>query len=333
MKGLTQTRLVFRARQWLARNRLVQVPGDPLRANSKSFLNFFPRDVHLIRVATGFRFAEGPVWCAGERRLIFSDIHANRILRWSSDSNVSVFREPSNNANGLTRDREGRLIACEHGARRVTRTERDGSITVLADRFDGNRLNSPNDIVVKSDGSIYFTDPPYGIQPHEQELPFQGVYRIEPDSNTLTLLARDFVHPNGLAFSPDERRLYIADSSLQRRHVRVFDVETNGGLVPCGIFHDMNVSWEGVPDGMKVDTNGHVYCTGPGGVWVFDPQGVHLGTILTPEEPGNCAWGEDDMKSLFITARTSLYRIRVAIPGIPVAVVTANGEEEHSHVL
>ena len=169
--------------------------------------------------------------------------------------------------------------------------------------------------MVKSDGSIYFTDPPYGIKPHEKEQPVQGVYRLSPDAKQLTLVADDLEKPNGLAFSPDESKLYIDDSS-PRRHIRVFDVQLDGMLANGRVFQDMNIHQSGSPDGMKVDAAGRVFCTGPGGVWVIDPTGTHLGTIVLPEQPSNCAWGDDDLRSLYMTARTSVYRIRVNTPGI-----------------
>jgi gluconolactonase len=184
----------------------------------------------------------------------------------------------------------------------------------LADRYKGTRLNSPNDVIVKSDGAIYFTDPSYGIKPEEQEQPTEGVYRLSPDHKQLALLAGDFERPNGLAFSPDEKQLYIDDS--RRRHIRVFDVQDDGFISNGRILHDMDVDTPGAPDGMKVDTKGNIYCTGAGGVWVFSPQGRHLGTIVTPEKPSNCAWGDADWCSLYITAQSSVYRIRLSVPGI-----------------
>jgi gluconolactonase len=269
-------------------------------------------------LATGFVFTEGPVWIAERGVLLFSDIPANRLYEVTTAGAVRVIREPSGNANGCTRDGQGRLVTCEHGHRRVSRTERDGSLRTLADRFEGKRLNSPNDVVVSSDGAVYFTDPPYGIQLEEQELPVRGVYRLAPESRDLQLVADDFDRPNGLAFSPLEDRMYIDDSSESRRHVRVFDVGPEGELQNGRIFRDMNVSAKGNPDGMKVDVQGNLYCAGPGGVWVLNPDGKHLGTIVTPELPANCAWGADDLRSLYITARKSVYRIRCAIPGLPV---------------
>jgi gluconolactonase len=292
--------------------------GESLRGcleiKSEEFKSLFPKDATIVRVATGFRFTEGPVWIPEEKRLLFSDIPANRIYGLAADGSVITLREPSGHSNGLTRDRNHRLIACEHVYRRVTRTESDGAITILAARFQGKRLNSPNDVVVKSDGAIYFTDPSYGIKFHEQEQAIEGVYRLSPDGSELSLVADDFIRPNGLAFSPDEKKLYIDDS--QRRHVRVFNVENDGFLSGGAVFHDMNVSLPGAPDGMKVDQEGRVYCTGAGGVWVFDSNGRHLGTIVTPEKPSNCAWGGDDWRILYITASSSIYTIRVCAPGV-----------------
>jgi len=303
-------------RKWIRRAKNPWFTTGCLEAKSEAIQRLFPARATLIRLATGFQFTEGPVWFAEEHCLLFSDIPANLILKMKPDRQVTIFRQPSGHSNGLTRDREGRLIACEHGTRRVTRTEEDGSITVLADKFQGKRLNSPNDVVVKSDGAVYFTDPSYGIKPEQQEQPVQGVYRLLPDGNDLSVVADDFVKPNGLAFSPDERKLYVDDSA--RRHIRVCDVAGDGSLSRSRLFHDMNVEQAGSPDGMKVDRYGHVYCTGPGGVWVFDQEGGHLGTVLTPEKPSNCAWGDEEWCSLYITARTSVYKIRVNSPGIRV---------------
>ncbi len=286
-----------------------------LESISKTFFALF-ESAALERVATGFEFTEGPVWIAEERCLLFSDIPANRIVKVSCDGAVATFRDPSGNSNGLTLDQNRRLIACEHGTRRVTRTERDGTMTVLADRYDGKKLNSPNDVVVRSDGTIFFTDPPYGIKPEEKELSFCGVYCLSPENGQISLIATDFECPNGLAFSPDETRLYVDDS--RRRHIRVFDVDQRGELSNGSLFHDMNVREPGAPDGMKVDTEGNIYCTGALGVWVYNFDGKHLGTILTPEKPSNCAWGDDDSRSLYITAVSSVYRIRTRIPGIVV---------------
>jgi gluconolactonase len=266
------------------------------------------------KIAGGFQFLEGPVW-RPEGYLLFSDIPAARIYEWRPGGEARVWREGSGNSNGLTLDRAGRLIACEHGNRRVSRTEADGTVTSIAERYGGRRLNSPNDVVVKRDATVYFTDPPYGIEPDEREQPLNGVYRILTDG-ALELVADDFDRPNGLAFSPDESVLYIGDSP--RRHVRAFDVLPDGRLANSRVLCDMDHPQPGSPDGMKVDVEGHLYVTGATGVWVFEPDGTHLGVIALPERPANCAWGDEDRQTLYITARTSLYRIRTKVPGLPV---------------
>ena len=294
-----------------------RVAQGSLESKSREFSDLFPESASIEQVATGFQFTEGPVWIAEQQCLLFSDIPANKIFRLNLEGCVTVFREPSDHANGLTRDRQGRLIVCEHGNRRLTRTEIDGQITILSDRFAAKKLNSPNDVVVKSDGAIYFTDPPYGICSEQQEQAFQGVYRLSPDGNDLTVVADDFIKPNGLTFSPDEQTLYIADSS-ERCHIRAFDVETDGTLTNSRVFQDMRTFGQsGDPDGLKVDRAGHLYATGPGGIWVLNSDGVHLGTIVLPEQPANCAWGDSNWQSLYVTARTSVYKIRVNLPGVP----------------
>ena len=271
-------------------------------------------------LATGFQFTEGPVWHP-DGFLLFSDIPADRVHRWTPTGLVDVWRKPSGNSNGLTLDRENRLVACEHGNRRVSRGGAGASVDSLADRYEGKRLNSPNDLVVKSDGTVYFTDPPYGITPSEsspyskvQEQPCNGLYRILTDG-TVDLLVDDFDRPNGLAFSPGESILYVDDSP--RRHVRAFDVRADGSLTNARIFAGMDHPQPGSPDGMKIDVDGNLYVAGATGVWVFEPDGACLGVVVTPERPANCAWGDDDRKSLYITARTSLYRIRTRVPGLP----------------
>ena len=208
-------------------------------------------------------------------------------------------------------------LCCKETSRRVTRTEADGQVTTIADQYKDGRLNSPNDVVVKSDGAIYFTDPPYGIDnnPDAREQPVNGLYRIL-DNGAVELLSDDFDRPNGLAFSPDESVLYVGDS--RRRHVRALDVRDDGTLTHSRILADMDHPQPGSPDGMKVDEAGHLYVAGATGIWVFEPDGELLGVIVTPERPANCAWGDVDRKSLYITARTSLFRIRVKIPGLPV---------------
>jgi gluconolactonase len=293
-------------------------PKTFLEAKDPKFLNLFPKHVQLIQCCTGFQFTEGPVWIPEQQCLLFSDIPADQIVRFNPDRSTHLFRQPSQNANGLTLDRQGRLIACEQGTRRLTRTEFDGSITVLSSHFQGKRLNSPNDVVVKSDGSIYFTDPTYGIEPSQQEQPHQGVYRFDPNTNTLLLVVSDFEAPNGLVFSPDEQKLYISDSSESRRHIRVFDVASDGALKGGLVFADLNVDRPGVPDGMTCDEQGNLFFTGAGGVWIFSPMGEHLGTIRTPEIPTNCTWGSAfkrelehrEQSTLYITAGKSIYSIR-----------------------
>jgi gluconolactonase len=308
--GRQTSQSIKRGRRWLVGHRS---PAAGLVAKSPMFFDLFPKDAIPERIATGFRFTEGPVWIHEKERLLFSDIPANCIYELAADGCITKFRELSGNSNGLTIDRQGRLIACEHGNRRVTRTEADGSVTVLAESFRGKKLNSPNDVVVKSDGAIYFTDPAYGIRADEQEQQIEGVYRLSPDGRALSLVADDFARPNGLAFSPDEKHLYIDDS--RRRQIRVFKVEADGSLSGGSVFHDMNIAIPGSPDGMKVDAEGRVYCTGAGGIWVFDKDGNHLGTIVTPEKPSNCAWGGADWRTLYITACTSVYAARLRAPG------------------
>ena len=267
------------------------------------------------KLAGEMQFTEGPVWDP-RGFLLFSDIPADTIFRWGARGvgEPSVFRKPSGQTNGNTLDREGRLLSCEHRNRRVSRTEKDGTVVTLAERYQGKRLNSPNDIVVRRDGSIYFTDPPYGINRAQEELGYSGVYRLDKDG-TLTLLDRESPRPNGLAFSPDEKRLYVNDS--QEGYIRVFDVNKDGTLANVRRFAELkDPGVRGGPDGMKVDTKGNVFCTGPGGVWVFAPDGTLRGRITTPEVPANVGFGDIDYKTLYITAQTGLYRVRLRIAGI-----------------
>jgi gluconolactonase len=264
--------------------------------------------------------AEGPLWWHEGSYLLFSDIGNNRRMKWSQGQGVSVFQEATNQANGLTRDPQGRLLACEHATRRVTRLEPDGSLTVVASSFKGCRLNRPNDVIVKSDGSIYFTDPWTSPDPPGQwDLDFAGVYRLSPDLGTLTLLVKDFVVPNGLAFSPDESILYVNDS--RRRHIRAFEVMPNGTLALASdrVFAELKGERPGIPDGMKVDVEGNVYCGGAGGIWVLTSAGKHLGTIVHGQAATtNLAWGDNDWQGLYFTSRNTLGRVRTKIPGLPV---------------
>ena len=254
-------------------------------------------------VAEGFQFTEGPVWTPAEG-LLFSDIPADTIYR----ADESVFRRPSDKSNGLTLDREGRLIACEHWNRRVTRTEPDGSITVLADAYEGKKFNSPNDVVVRSDGSIFFTDPPYGLEGREAELDFSGVYIIRSEGE-VELLTDAYSHPNGLAFSPDERMLYIGDS--HHGFIDVYDVAEDGTLSNQRRFCDVPV-----PDGMKVDEDGRLWTTSSDGIQVFDPDGERVELIEFPHPPANCAFGDEDSKTLYVTARSGVYKVRTTVVGI-----------------
>ena len=275
--------------------------------------NLIPRQEPKV-IATGFGFTEGPVWHP-DGYLLFSDIPASIIYKWTPGGTPQPSVTHSRNSNGLTYDRQRRLVACEHGGRQVSRMDENGLMTTVVNNYEGMRLNSPNDLVVHSSGAIYFTDPPYGIDPDPGELGIRGVYRVNPDGG-ITLLVSDFVRPNGLAFSPDESILYVDDS--RRRHIRAFDVGADGSLTHDRVFVDMNAPVVGNPDGMKVDTQGNVYCAGAGGLWVMDSEGGHLGTIKLPELPANLAFGGPDHRTIYLTARTSLYRIQANIPGLRV---------------
>jgi gluconolactonase len=296
-----------------------------IEAKSPAIHQLVAADAAMERVAGGLGFTEGPVWVRDH--LLFSDIPNGRICRWRSlPEGPELTTFALGQSNGLTLDLQGRVLAAEHYGRQVSRVDAGGGRTTLADRYEGKRLNSPNDIVVKSDGSVYFTDPPYGLlgqsgqaRPERwwtlplpgKELDVHGVYRLGPDGD-LSLVAGDFVLPNGLMFSPDEALLYINDS--QQKHIRVFDVRSDGSLANGRVFLDMDAPEPGVPDGMKLDLAGNVFCTGPGGIWVVRPNGELLGRILVPEIPANVAWGEDG-STLFITARTSVYRLRTLTKG------------------
>jgi gluconolactonase len=264
--------------------------------------------------------AEGPVWWSEGNYLLFADMHNNRRMKYAPGQAVSIFKEPTNRANGLTRDLQGRLVACEAEARRVVREELDGTTTVISNSFQGRRLNRPNDVVVKSDGAIYFTDPwtPAAL-PEQWDLNFNGVYRVTPDLGTTTLLANDFVIPNGIAFSPNETVLYITDS--RRRHVRAFDLMPNGTLAKATdrVFADLRGDEPGVPDGIKVDERGNVYVGGPGGLWIFDPSGKKLGRIVHGERTTtNLAFGGPDWKTLYFTTWNTLGAVNLKVTGMPV---------------
>lgn len=289
----------------------------------KSFGSFVLGNAPVKQIATGFDWVEGPVWFGDANCLLFSDIPNNKIMRWTPGVGTSVYREPSNYANGHTRDREGRLLSCEHGARRVTRTEHDGSISIIADSFEGKRLNSPNDVVVKSDGTIWFTDPHYGIMTNyegfksEQELPCQ-VYKVDMAAGTMEAVLTDFACPNGLAFSPDEDRLYVVDTGVifdenAERHIRMFGVADDGKLTGGEVFHEIN---PGFSDGIRLDSDGNVWSSAGDGVHCINPDGDLIGKILTPELVSNICFGGRSKHQLFITATTSVYSIRLNRQGV-----------------
>lgn len=296
-----------------------------------------PRDAKIEKLAEGFLFTEGPIWVP-DGYLLFSDPNSNTIYRWSDNDGLSVFRTKSGytggdisdygqpGSNGLTLDRDDRLTINEHGNRRVTRLEKNGSLTVLADRYEGKRLNSPNDLVYRSDGSLYFTDPPFGLpkafDDPRKEIPFSGVYRWS--NGQLQLLTTDMTGPNGLAFSPDEKYLYVGNWDDKRKIVMRYDVKPDGTLTNGRVFFDMtSAPGEDAIDGLKVDRQGNLYVSGPGGLWILSSAGKYLGTIVGPEHPHNFAWGDADGKTLYLTAQTGLYRIRLSIPGArPFAVQT-----------
>lgn len=276
-------------------------------------------DISFEKFGSGFLFTEGPVWHPNEQHLTFSDMPGDIMRRWDSANGVRIFRQPCSKSNGLVYDPQGRLLICEHATSRVTRLEADGTLTVLASHWQGKELNSPNDIARRHDGTIYFTDPTYGRAeyyglPRPQQLGFQGVYRIDSGGG-LKLLADDFKQPNGLCFSLDERRLFVNDT--ERQHIRVFDVGADGGISGGKVWAETTGEGAGAPDGMKIDAVGNIYCCGPGGIHVFDPDAQCLGVVRVPEYVANFCWGDSDYRSLFITASTSLYRIRTRVPGHP----------------
>ncbi len=288
-----------------------------------------PRGVKIEQLASGFGFTEGPVWLP-EGHLLFADLPHNVIRKWDPRHGASVVRTRTGYAaadippggsmgsNGMTLDGEGRLTICEPGNHRVTRQEPDGRLTVLADRFEGKRLNSPNDLVYKSDGALYFTDPPHGLPLEDEdpakELSFNGVFRLA-DGN-LTAVVKEMRRPNGLAFSPDEKYLYVSNSDRENKIWMRYEVKSDGSLAHGKLFLDLNGEPGQEPDGMKVDRRGNLYLTGPGGLWITDPAGRILGVIRTTHEPANVAWGDADGKALYLTARGVLYRIRLSIEGI-----------------
>jgi gluconolactonase len=291
----------------------VAVLSEKLRA-------LIDEETPIEQIATSFTFTEGPIFMP-DGSLHFSDMPADKRRRWHPDDGVTVLRDPSNKCNGMTRDNDGILIVCEHVTSSVVRERRDGTRETLATHWGDKELNSPNDVIVARDGSIIFSDPTYGRMPgfgleREQDLDFQGVYRIPADGGNLQLLVDDFGQPNGLCLSPDESLLYVNDT--EKAHIRVFDVGPDHAL-SNGRFFAENIGdgdlAKGVVDGMKADEQGNIYVTGPEGIWVFGSDGEHLGTMRVPEPTGNLNWGDDDWRSLYIAASTSLYRVRVKVAG------------------
>ena len=292
--------------------------------NNKRFERYIVPGEKLRKLWTGAVWAEGPVYVAEGDYVLWSDIPNDRLMRWSPKDGASVFMKPCGYMNGHTLDRQGRLISCEHGNRRVSRTEKDGTVVTVADRYRGKRLNSPNDAVVKSDGTVWFTDPPYGIMSDreghksESELGKNYVFRFDPRSGDLRVVADDFDKPNGICFSPDEKKLYIADTGASHtpggpHHIRVFDVVNGEKLSGGKVFADIN---PGFADGLRVDVEGTVWTSAADGIQVFSPQAELLGKILVPEVVANLTFGGPGKDTLYITATTSLYTIRVKAKGV-----------------
>jgi len=307
------------------------VQAQTIVRNDPALDKIVPPKAQVEKVADGLERSEGPLWDRKGGYLLFSDL--NSIKQWAEGKGVTVYHARTFSGpapegtrvgtNGLTFDREGRLTACEHGDRRIARWEKNGVVTVLADRFENQRFNSPNDLVCKRSGDVYFTDPPYFSDLNlpdpnklfQRDMDLSGVYRITA-AGKVELLIKDLVFPNGIAFSPDEKKLYVANSR-PKKFWRVYDVKADGTLANGKELLDVTtLAGEGVPDGMKVDTAGNLYATGPGGVLVISPQGKHLGTIQIPEIASNCAWGDAGGKTLYVTARTGLYRIRLNVAGV-----------------
>jgi gluconolactonase len=297
---------------------------EPFEILDPRFRQYTIPIVWLEKLHTGMRWAEGPVYFADMRSLVWSDLPSNRMLRWDEETGqVSTFRAPSNFANGNTRDRQGRLVTCEHQTRRVTRTEHDGRITVIADEHGGKRLNSPNDVVVKSDGTIWFSDPTYGISAEyeggkaESEIGSCNVYRFDPARGSLSVAVDDFSRPNGLAFSPDEKTLYIADSGFwpdpsKPHHIRAFEVGEDGRLRKSRVLAEVS---PGIPDGLRVDAEGNIWTSAGDGVHCITPGGDYIGRIPVPEKCANVAFGGPQRNRLFICGHTSLYSIYVNTRG------------------
>ncbi len=281
--------------------------------NEAEFKKIFPKDAKVTKLAYGFGFTEGPVWISDKGGyLVFSDIPKNQLKKWTAKEGVTTFREPSQNANGNNLDRKGRLITAEHSGRRVSRMEKDGTLVTVVDRFDGKKFNSPNDVIVKSDGTFWFTDPPYGL-PKDQKKEQEGnyVYRFDPASKQVTVVVKDFDMPNGLCFSPDEKKLYVADSG-KPRHIRVFDVTKDGTVANGRVFA---VIEKGGPDGIRCDANGRIWSSTGNGADVFAPDGSLIAKINLPKGGANLCFGGKNGKTLFITAREGLYAVETKVKG------------------
>ena len=291
---------------------MTTTPGTSIEVIDESFRKVLLPDSALRMIADGFKFTEGPAWLDEDKSLLFSDIPADTIFRWDPVKGLSVFRKPSHNSNGNTVDIDGRLVTCEHGSRTVTRTEKDGKVTTLAARYNGKRLNSPNDVVVKGDGTIWFTDPPYGIKPDQAEQPANYVFGLDPNATEPVPVAEDFTRPNGLCFSPDEKLLYVANSDGKFHHVRVFNVKKDNTLEGGKVFATIS---PGAPDGMRVDKDGRLWSTAGDGLHVFNTEGKLIGKIKTPKTAANCTFGGKDHKTLFITANTTVWAIDLAVAG------------------
>jgi gluconolactonase len=299
------------------------MPAGDYQILDPRFNRLFNGSAHVERLFTGCRWAEGPAWFAAGRYLVWSDIPNDRMLRYDEcDGSVSVFRQPCGNANGNTVDRQGRLVSCEHSGRRVSRTEHDGRVITIADRWQGKRLNSPNDVVVRSDGSIWFTDPAYGIETDyegdkaESEIGACYVYRVDPDG-TVEAVVTDMVRPNGLAFSLDERQLYVVDTGRTHgpenpAHIRVFDVDERGKVSGGPVFADCTA---GLFDGFRLDYAGRIWTSAADGIHCYDPDGTLIGKVLVPEVTANCVFGGAKRNVLYLSGTTSLYAVRLMVNG------------------
>lgn len=311
-------------------------PHGTIERKDQRLNSLIPVGANMERIASGFEWSEGPIWVPNAKALLFSDIPRNSVYQWSETGGLTLFLKPSGytgsepftgpepGSNGLTLDANGALVLCQHGDRRVSRLAADGKgFDVLAEKYDGKRLNSPNDLIYHSNGDLYFTDPPYGLPKNiddpNKEIDFQGVYRLSKDGK-LTLLTRDMSRPNGLGFSPDEKTLYVANSDPDHAVWMSFPVKDDGTLGEGKVFFDatpLAKTQKGLPDGLSVDQSGNIFATGPGGVLVFAPDGTHLGTLLTGEATANCAFGGEGASTLYITADMYILRVPTQTHGLP----------------